>query len=474
MNTLQRIAQNTIARSVAEILNRAGSAIFWVLVTRAHGAKGLGILALSTSLTGVFSMLATLGLGSLVIREVSKDERMSGQLLVAGLVLGTAGALLATVAMMGFVSIMGYEREASRACYLMSLSLVPMSLFYWLRAVLCGLQEMHFPTFGRAIENLVKVGVGVVLISHGATIMTLVGLVVFSRFAGALALAWATFTRERLTDVRFNWSLIKRLVSETPVFFGSTLFNSMFWSVPIMLLPKLSTVEAAGLYSAAYKVVDLLLLLSSAFALAIFPVMARMSRLSERLFRDVCLKSLKLVLFFSLALAAGGTVLADRIVVLLYGRDMVIAAPGLQVLIWSLLSAGVTQIAAYALIVRNQQKLDMIGNGVAFATILALSLLLIPRAGVAGGVLAALLATVVFAIVELYFVDRTLFWLPLGASAIKPFLAALAMVMVVFFCHNVSLTLQVIAGGLVYVVLLVLTGAITQGDRELLRQLRTI
>ncbi len=474
MNTLQRIAQNTVARSVVEILNRAGSAIFWVVVTRAHGAKGLGILAVATSLSAVFSMLATLGLGSLVIREVSIDESKSGQLLVAGTVLGTIGAVVATLAMAGFVRIMGYQPEVAKACYLMSLSLLPMTLFYWFRAVLCGLQEMHYPAFARAIENAVKVAGGIALIAHGATLMTLVVLVVLSRVVGALVLGWALLTRERLGTLRFNWAVTKGLAKQTPVFFATTLFNSMFWSVPIMLLPKIGTVEQAGLYSAAYKVVDLLLLLSSAFALAIFPVMARMSRLSEQLFRDVCLKSLKLVLFFGLALAAGGTMLADKIVVLLYGRDMLMAAPGLQVLIWSLLSFGVTQIAAYALIVRHKQKLDMLSNVGAFIAVLLFNLLLIPRAGVGGAALATLLATVIFAVLELYFVDRTLFWLPLGATAIKPFVAALAMVVVVFLCHSLFLGFQVVAGGLVYVFLLVATRAISAGDRQLLRQLRTI
>ncbi|MBC7188552.1 MAG: flippase [Calditrichaeota bacterium] len=474
MNTVRRIAQNTAARSVAELLNRLGSALFWVLVTRAHGARGLGIMATAISLCSVFSMLATLGLGSWVIREVSRDEKRSGELLVVGLLLGAVGTLVAMVGMAGFTRVMGYEAQVTQACYLMTLSLLPMSVFYWLRAVLCGLQEMHYPAFGRAVENVTKVVGGVVLIGHGAGILTLVLLVVVSRVTGAVALAIMTFRRVHLGTLRPDWGLVKVMVRATPVFFGTTLFNSLFWSVPVMLLPKISGVEQAGLFSAAYKVVDVLLLVSSAFALATFPVMARMSRLSEQMFRDVCLKSLKLVMFFSLALAAGGTVLADKIILLLYGRGMLLAAPNLQVLIWSLLSFGMTQIVAYALIARNQQKLDMVANAVAFVAVLVLNLWLIPRAGALGAALATLLATVAFAVTELFFVDRRLFWLPLGRSALKPFVAALAMVVVVALCHNAFLAVQIIVGGAVYVLSLVLTGAITRGDRKLLQQLRTI
>lgn len=474
MNTVRRIAQNTAARSVAELVNRLGSALFWVVVTRAHGAKGLGIMATALSLCSVFSMLATLGLGSWVIREVSRDEKRSGELLVVGLLLGAIGTLVAMAGMVGFTWVMGYQAQVSQACYVMTLSLLPMSIFYWLRAVLCGLQEMQYPAFGRAVENVTKVVGGIVLIEQGAGILTLVLLVVASRLAGAVALAIMTFRRVHLGTLRPDWGLVKVMVRETPVFFGTTLFSSLFWSVPVMLLPKISGVEEAGLFSAAYKVVDVLLLVSSAFALATFPVMARMSRLSEQMFRDVCFKSLKLVVLFSLALAAGGTVLADRIVLLLYGRGMLLAAPGLQVLIWSLLSFGMTQIVAYALIARNQQKLDMVANAVAFAAVLVLNLWLIPQAGALGAALATLLATVAFAATELFFVDRRLFWLPLGRSALKPFIAALAMVAVLALCHNTFLAVQIIAGGAVYVLLLVLTGAITRGDRKLLQQLRTI
>ncbi len=474
MNTARRIAQNTAARSIAEVLNRLGSALFWVLVTRAHGPRGLGILALSVSLASVFSMLATLGLGSLVIREVSKDERRSGELLVAGLVLGGVGTAVAMAGMAVFTCVMGYEAEAVKACDLMVLSLVPTSLFYWLRAVLCGLQEMRYPALGRAIENGLKVLGGVVLIKIGAGILSLVFLVMVSRAVGAMALAIVTFRYAQVGRLRLNWSMVRSIVAETPVFLGTALFNGLFWSVPVMLLPKLGTVEQAGLYSAAYKIVDLLLLLSSAFALAVFPVIARMSRLSERMFRELCLKSMKLVLFFSVAMAAGGTVLADKIVLLLYGRGMLLAAPSLQVLIWSLLSAGLTTIAAYALIARNQQRLDMLSNAGAFVAVVGLNVLMIPRAGAMGAALATVTASALFAILELYFVDRRLFLLPLRAAAVKPFFAALAMVVVVVLCHNSFLLVQIAVGGLVYATLLLITKAVTPGDRQLLRQLRTI
>lgn len=474
MNTARRIAQNTAARSLAEMLNRLGSAWFWVLVTRAHGPRGLGILALSVSLASVFSMLATLGLGSLVIREVSKDERRSGEWLVAGLMLGSMGTAVAMVGMAAFTRVMGYEAEAVKACDLMVLSLVPTSLFYWLRAVLCGLQEMRYPALGRAIENGVKVLGGAMMIKCGAGILSLVLLVTVSRAVGATALSVVTFRHAKVGPLRLNWSVIRSMAAETPVFLGTTLFNSLFWSVPVMLLPKLGSVEEAGLYSAAYKIVDLLLLLSSAFALAVFPVITRMSRLSERMFRDVCLKSMKLVLFFSVAMAAGGTVLADKSVLLLYGRGMLSAAPGLQVLIWSLLSAGLTTIAAYALIARNQQRLDMVSNAGAFAAMVVCNVLMIPRAGAMGAALATLMASVLFAIVELYLVDRRLFVVPLRGAAVKPFLAALAMVVVVMLCHNSFLLVQIAVGGLVYALFLLATKAITPADRELFRQLRTI
>jgi len=78
MSMLRSIITNTAARSGAEIANRLGSAVFWVFVARYVGAAGLGSIAFAMSLFTLFEILATMGLGSAVIRDVAKQKNRAG------------------------------------------------------------------------------------------------------------------------------------------------------------------------------------------------------------------------------------------------------------------------------------------------------------------------------------------------------------------------------------------------------------
>ena len=78
MTILKSLVKNTFARTMTELINRFGAAIFWVLVARQLGASALGALAFAMSLFSFFLTVSTLGLGSVVIRDVARDRKKAG------------------------------------------------------------------------------------------------------------------------------------------------------------------------------------------------------------------------------------------------------------------------------------------------------------------------------------------------------------------------------------------------------------
>ena len=103
MTIFRSMVTNTAARSVTELINRAGSAIFWIVLARYLGASGLGSFAFGLSMFNLFTVISTLGLNSVVVRDVARNHDNAGKYFGHTLLLGSVAASVMAVAMI-FVS----------------------------------------------------------------------------------------------------------------------------------------------------------------------------------------------------------------------------------------------------------------------------------------------------------------------------------------------------------------------------------
>ena len=369
---------------------------------------------------------------------------------------------------------MNYEAAAAEASYLMTLCLIPMGVFYWCRAVLTGHEKMEYMAYARFLENVVKVSGGLTLLILGYGVFHLIILIILSKTIGAMAMLFFARKHTIITKLRWELSTLKSMIRHIPVFFVTTIFNSMFWATPIIILSKIGGVDACGIYSAAYKLVDILVCVSAAFGQAVFPVISRISTQSMELFRTVCMKSMKLVTIITIAIAAGGTLLADKIIPLIYGADMHAAIPVLQILIWSIVPFGIVPTLAYALVSRNLQKFDMVSNICAFISILSFTIIFTTMYGVTGTAIATLTATVVFSVVQVYYIHKYLFPISILLPFGKPLFAAAIMSLLLFIFRDNNIFALVMCGAAVYLGIILATGTVSTSDRRLYRQLRAL
>ncbi len=473
MNILINLAKNTVARSTTEIINRASSAIFWICITRYLGAAGLGTMALSLSLLSVFSMIATLGLGTYVVREISKNRDKGELYFSAALFIGAAGTAAAILLLLIFTKLMNYEAQAMKAVVFIALTLPPIGVLFWSKSVLLGYEKMEYIAYTRFIENIFKVFAGVTLLILGYGVMHLLAVVLISKTIGALLLFSFMRAKTQVRRFRIDGALLMTLARNIPVFFSTTLFNSMFWSAPIIIVSKTGGLEAAGIYSAAYKLVDILLCFSAAFGQAVFPILARLSKESRDLFRTVCLKSIKFITIFTIAIATGGTLLAEKLIIHIYGEGMIASAGVLQILIWSIVPFGLVPLLAYTLISMNLQKFDMISNFNGFISVWALNITLIIFFGYIGAAVATLAATTIFALSQLYYVNIKLFNIGPIFRCAKLLPAAAFMAAYLLLFKNAELIVAVPLGAVIYTAGIFATGMVNTSDKQLYRQLRS-
>jgi len=474
MNIVKSIISNTAMRTFTEIVNRVGSAIFWVLIARKLGVSCLGSIAFAMSLFTLFSSISTLGLGTVVIRDVARDRGKAGQVFGQILKLGLFLSILFSAIMIGSVLIIRPGPESMYAAVVMAFAIIPASGFYWSKSILSAAEKMGYIAISRTAENVFKVGIGLVLLFSGAGIREMILVFLFSKVVSFVICYSYAVDRVAQPIWHYEQSIFKYLLKQAPSFSLITVFNSLFWSLTVIMITKLKGEAEAGIFTAAFKLVEFCISVSLAYGQAFFPVVSRFAHKNYKVFESLSKKSIKYISIFTIAVAAGTTVMAPQIIKLIYGTTMVEAIPILRISIWLIIPFGIIPVLAYSLISQNMQKLDLTANIAATVVVFFANLVLLHYMGTLGAAVAILQAGLVFFAVEFYWVTKRLYRLTISIKSLKPVLGAAIMSFIIFLLKDTLILIPVFTGSVLYVLYLWISKTFTQMDINYLRQLGSV
>ncbi len=473
MTILKSMVANTAARSVTEIVNRLGAAIFWIFIARYLGSYGLGSLAFALSLYNLFSTISTLGLNAVVIRDVSRDHSKAGQYFGHTMLFGIISSLAFAGLMILAAKLIHPEKDTLFITILMAIAIVPTSGFIWSRAMLSAAEKMGYIAIAKSAENIFKIALGLFFLLNGSGIRTIALVVMASKIVSFGVCFYYANAHVVHPQWKIKRVLVNYLIKQVPSFSLIAIFNALFWALTVILLTKLKGEAEAGLYSAAFKFVDICISFAAAYGGALFPVSSRILKTDPDMFEKLFKKSIKYISLFTIAVAAGTNILAPNLINWLFGPDMYDAIPVLQVLIWLIVPFSLIPVFAYSLINNHLQNKDLIANSLATASVLLLNLLLIPRFSALGAGIATLAACIVFFLVEFYWVEKELLSLKFSTKMLNPVFGAALMSVTVFMVKTIHPVLAVLAGGSIYIGFLWFSHTITNYEIGLLKQLKS-
>ena len=472
MTIAQSLLKNTVARTATEIINRLGAALFWVFVARTLGVSVLGLLAFGLSLYSFFHTASTLGLGAVVIRDVARDRIKAapyfGQTLAVGFVLSLIGAAL----MGGLGLLLSDTVDGKIITLILAAALIPSSAFYWSKSLLSALEQMPYIALARLGENVFKVAVGLGLLVWNGDVLTMAAVIFFSKVVSAV-LAFV-FARSFVKPVwRLDKSLLRYFIRMTPAFSTTAITNSLFWTAPVVILSTFAGAYQAGLFGAAYKLVDVTISFALAYGQAMFPVVSRTLSQKRDTVASLLSGSIKYSVMLTLAITVGMTLLAPQLLLLVYGDSGLAATPVLRLLVWMILPFSMVPVLAFSLVSHSWQKLDVLANVVAALTVIALGLFLTPLYGALGAALSVLVGTILFWIVEWAGVQTKICRLPLWPHLWKPALAALCMAGVLILLQHLNLFYNITLAGVTYLLSLILSKALSKNELLMIKQMKS-
>lgn len=388
----QIILRNTIALTIGGWVTRLLNFAFIIYAVRLLGDEGLGHFATIIAFVGLFSVFFELGLAQFVERNIAQQRDNAATLFwnLLGLRLILAGVGVVTITSIAWV--VGYDARLVFGVFIFTLTFLLAAFTIPLTTLLTANERFDLSTAIGLLTQFVNIAVGLILLWLGTGFMALV-YTGFVAMPVQIVLSYWTVRRFGLGPPprRIQLGTWKGfIVASLP--FGLTSLALVFnFNVDTVIIGLFHPAGEVGQYNAAYRLVFNAVGIMGGFMVAITPSLAREHMTDPERVRRWVRASTHWLVLITLPAAAGISLLAPRVVELLYGADFSGAWPALAIIAWDIpllmLLAFFGNVTAAVGLERPAARIYLIASGVN----LVLNLALIPTFGM----LAAAAVTIV-------------------------------------------------------------------------------
>ena len=380
MNRLQLIAKNIGILFLSQIVTIILGFLYIIYIARYLGTSGFGILSFALAFAGIFVIIVDLGLSMLTVREVSRDKSLAGKYLGNALIIKIILAIVMLLLIVFVVKIINYPQETVYVVYLIGFAFIFGSFSGIFNSIFQAYEKMEFQSIGQIITSflmllgvLIAIYLGLGLYAF-ASIYLIVNLIIF--IYSFFVCSWKFVLPKIEIDLHF-WRLI---ILESLPFGLTSIFVLIYYYMDTVMLSILipNSNSIIGWYSAAYRLVTPLTFIPAIFFTSVFPVMSNLYGKSENSLKFAFGRSIKYMIILGIPIATGITILANKIILLIYGQSYFPSVIALQILIWTIPLIFIDSSFAYLFSSMNKQAtVAKIMGIVAFFNILA-NIILIP------------------------------------------------------------------------------------------------
>jgi O-antigen/teichoic acid export membrane protein len=302
---------------------------------------------------------------------------------------------------------------------------------------------------GLIVERILAAVVGITLLALGAGIVPVSGAYTLGAGAGLVVSIVLVRRRIELPKFRFVRAEAKPLAIKSVPFAADDVLTALLFKLDAVLLAIISTDVAVGLYGAAYRLFESTLSIDYSLAGAFGAMYAYLSHDTEPTIQAVFQRSLKLALVTLVPFAVTFGALAEPIVRLLYGHELIGAAGPLRLLAPAQVMLGLITLSAILIVYRRSPVLSAAATGIAVVLNLALNLILIPHLDENGAALAMLITEAVFMVAAVTLALQNVGRIEVRTTVLGPLVAG-GVMSVVMLALESQFLLALILGGLAY------------------------
>lgn len=434
--------------------------LFWLVVPRVIGPTAWGEYSLGLALSGLGITIGGLGIGTYLVKEVSRDRLLARDYIGTGIVTNLALSVVVAAALVAFVELSRYDSQTKSVILLVSGITISTFLVVPAFNALQALEKMRLASvvyMGRqAIGSFVAVILALLLRPNIETLI--VWILATNVIVSLLQLGIAA--RVVGVNLKFDPALARRLIAGGIPFWSNSVFLTFYIWIDSVLLSLLVSTQEVGYYAAPSQVISTLGFLPAIVTFAIFPAMSSSFREDFARVRQLTRTSLSMLISLGFPISIGAALVGARALREVFGPAYGPSAPTMVLLAFTIVPTYIATLAFYVVAAVDRQRWwAYVMGGVSIINPL-LNLITIPffqarfGHGSIGAAVALLITDAIVCVAGLALMPRECLKPagPLLSITARTAMATLAMAIPVWLLREWYLPVPVLVGVVVYCV----------------------
>lgn len=471
------IAKNAGVLMASQLVTWGLTLLLTLFLPRFLGPTAVGQFHFANSVWAIVAMVIAFGTDRYLVKEIARQvgraEELWGVTAVTQLLL----YLFSFGGVAAYLSLAGYAAETVQVVLIIGLGQLFWQWASTATAVLQGLEQMQYISLGSIAGKVFNTIIAIALLLLGYGVQVIAAVTIGAALVNLLVLL--VYLRRTIPlRPRFDLRAIQRLLRHSSSYLFVRLSLVIYQQVDIIIISLLVDEKTIGWYGAADQLFGTLLFIPTVFMTAVFPALSRFYNSDNDSLHHLMGKSFDFLLLLSVPIGLGLIVIANPLVVLLFGEAFAPSGPVLALFGVVLILTYQNMLLGQFLVSTDKQNRWTAVMVAATVATIPLDLLLIPWCvarfdnGALGGALSFLLTEAGMTVAGLWLLPRGALTQRNAWLAVRILLAGLIMLATIWPLHQLFFLFPVGVGGGVYLAAAWLLRLFAPEDVALLRDLR--
>lgn len=363
-----------------------------ILLVRYLGAEDFGVFSYALSYVGLFTALATLGLDSIITRELVNRPNDKRKILGSVFILRLIGASTAFILILSILIVTGESKVNTTAILILSTGMFFQSFYvieYFFHAQVKGKFVAIVQSSSIIITSLIKLYFIFTEASLIAFVIVQAAEIIIIAFGFVLTYK---FQKEKIFDWKFDKTISINLLKDAWPLILAGVVVGIYVRIDQIMIEKMLNSRELGFYAAAVRLCEVWYFIPMVITTSLFPAILNAKKTDENLYLNRMQKLYDLMSIISIGIALPVTFLSVFIMSTLYGNEFIIGSTVLTVYIWAGVPTFLGVASSQYLISENLTKISFYRTSIGLIANIFLNLVLIPKYGINGAAYATLIS----------------------------------------------------------------------------------
>lgn len=375
------------------VLRMTVGLVVGIWIARYLGPQQFGIISYAIAFVSLFSVFSSLGMNSIVVRDLVRDRTKSNEILGSAFALQFSGSIVAFIATLLTVSWIRPDDATTK----LVVAIVGMTLTfkaadvirYWFESIV---QSRYVVVVDNGVF-LMAASLRVVLILSGAPMMAFVWIVFAEAVLVFVGLLYVYAWRGRVISAwRARREQMKRLIRESWSLIVSGFAIIVYMRIDQIMIGEIINDESVGVYSVAVRISEVANFLPVIIVSSVFPSIVHSKNLGSELYFSRMKNLYAVMLALALLFAIPISFMSPLLIKVLFGSAYEGAARPLSLLAWACIPVCLGVAWSRWLVVEGKQHVAIFSHVAGMLINVALNIFLIPAMGVSGAAIATVVS----------------------------------------------------------------------------------